>query len=241
MADIFTKPFTDRSKWQHALRLIAHTDAFHTSKVARGNPKPTETAAAPAKETTPASEELAKSLLKSKDFTYDALEELLQSMFAAGKRTFRAMQQRDKRSQHLVFGAFAHGPFCGVMNRTLLYPTCVKYINQFLAKQLPKTMTWSTFALSSKCALWFIPMRATWQVPLTVHSLWAKAKVVVYASKMRGVIVPSKPSRARTSKSSCATPAASLFVFLRNSTMQCNHGQGFDFLWLVTPRVLCLT
>ena len=102
VADIFTKPFTDRSKWQHALRLIAHTDAFHTSKVARGNPKPTETAAAPAKETTLASEELAKSLFKSKDFTYDALEELLQSMFAAGKSTFRAMQQRNKRSQHLV-------------------------------------------------------------------------------------------------------------------------------------------
>ena len=67
VADIFTKPFTDRSKWQHALRLIARNDAFHTSKVARGNPKPTENAATPAKESSPASEELANSLLKSKD------------------------------------------------------------------------------------------------------------------------------------------------------------------------------
>ena len=33
VADIFTKPFTDRSKWQHALRLIVHNDDFHTSKV----------------------------------------------------------------------------------------------------------------------------------------------------------------------------------------------------------------
>ena len=148
VADIFTKPFTDCSKWQHALRLIARTDAFNTSKVARGNPKPTENAATPAKETVPASEELAKSLLKSNDFTYDALEKLLQSMFAEGKSTLRAMQQRTKRSQHLVFGAFARGTFCGVTNCTLLYPICVKYINQFLAKQLPKTMTWSTFALS---------------------------------------------------------------------------------------------
>ena len=150
VADIFTKPFTDRSKWQHALRLIAHNDAFHTSKVARGNPKPTETAAAPAKESSPASEELANSLLKSKDFTYDALEKLLKAMFAEGKSTFRAIQRREKRSQHLVFGAYAHGPFCGITNRTLLYPKCVKYINQFLAKQLPKTMTWSTFALSQQ-------------------------------------------------------------------------------------------
>ena len=150
VADIFTKPFTDRSKWQHALRLIAHNDAFHTSKVARGNPKPTENAATPAKEVSPASEELANSLLKSKDFTYDALEKLLKAMFAEGKSTFRAIQRREKRSQHLVFGAYAHGPFCGITNRTLLYPKCVKYINQFLAKQLPKTMTWSTFALSQQ-------------------------------------------------------------------------------------------
>ena len=147
VADIFTKPFTDRPKWQHALRLIAHTDAFHTSKVARGNPKPTQSLATPAKET-PESEELAKSLLKSKEFTYDAVEKLLQSMFKEGKSTFRAMQQRTKRSKHLVFGAFAHGPFCGITNRTALYPNCVKYINQFLGKQLPKTMTWSTFAIS---------------------------------------------------------------------------------------------
>ena len=68
MADIFIKTFIDRSKWQHALRLIARNDAFRTSKVARGNPKPTENAATPAKESTPASEELANSLLKSKDF-----------------------------------------------------------------------------------------------------------------------------------------------------------------------------
>ena len=66
VADIFTEPFTDRSKWQHALRLLAHNDGFHTSKVARGNPKPTENATTPAKESTPASEELANSLLKSK-------------------------------------------------------------------------------------------------------------------------------------------------------------------------------
>ena len=135
---------------QHALRLIAHNDAFHTSKVARGNPKPTENAATPAKESSPASEELANSLLKSKDFTYDALEKLLKAMFAEGKSTFRATQRREKRSQHLVFGAYAHGPFCGITNRTLLYPKCVKYINQFLAKQMPKTMTWSTFALSQQ-------------------------------------------------------------------------------------------
>ena len=150
VADIFTKPFTDRSQWQHALRLIAHNDDFHTSKVARGNPKPTENAATPAKESSPASEEPANSLLKSKDFTCDALEKLLKAMFAEGKSTFRAIQRREKRSQHLVFGAYAHGPFCGIKNRTLLYPKCVKYINQFLAKQLPKTMTWSTFALSQQ-------------------------------------------------------------------------------------------
>ena len=71
-------------------------------------------------------------------------------MFAEGKSTFRAIQRRDKRSQHLVFGAYAHGPFCGITNRTLLYPKCAKYINQFLAKQLPKAMTWSTFALSQQ-------------------------------------------------------------------------------------------
>ena len=120
------------------------------SKVARGNPKPTENAATPAKESSPASEELANSLLKSKDFTYDALEKLLKAMFAEGKSTFRAIQRREKRSHHLVFDAYAHGPFCGITNRTLLCPKCVKYINQFLAKQLPKTMTWSTFALSQQ-------------------------------------------------------------------------------------------
>ena len=71
-------------------------------------------------------------------------------MFAEGRSTFRAIQRRDKCSQHLVFGANAHVPCCGITNGTLLYPTCVKYINQFLGKQLPKTMTWSTFALSQQ-------------------------------------------------------------------------------------------
>ena len=151
------------------------------------------------------------------------------------------MQQRTKRSQHLVFGAFARGPFCGITNRTMLCPTCVKYINPFLGKQFPKTMTWSTFALSKQGRAMLHTDVHNLAGSTNCAFLWAKAKVVVCVSRMRGVIVPSKPSRARTSKSSCTTPAASLFVFLLNSTTQCNHGQGFDFLWLVIPQVLCLT
>ena len=225
VADMFTKPFTDRAKWQHALRLIARNDAFHTSKVARGNPKPTENAATPAKESSPASEELANSLLKSKDFTYDALEKLLTAMFAEGKSTFRAIQRREKRSQHFVFGAYARGPFCGITNRTLLFP---KY--QFLAKQLPKSMTWSTFALSQQVkAETHTDARNLAGSTNCAFSMRQSKGGGLYVED-EGATAPSKPSRARTLKSSCATPAASPFVFLLNSTMQCNHGQGFVFL-----------
>ena len=89
MADIFTKPFTDRAKWQHALRLIARSDSFHTSKVARGNLSQRRQVqrhlATPFTDTSSTSEILAASLLKSKDYSYDALEKLLGMIFEDGK------------------------------------------------------------------------------------------------------------------------------------------------------------
>ena len=71
-------------------------------------------------------------------------------MFQEGKSHFRAMQKRGKRSRRLVYGAYAHGPFCGITSRMLCHPMCVKYINQFLSKHLPKGVTWSTFAITKQ-------------------------------------------------------------------------------------------
>ena len=70
--------------------------------------------------------------MKSKDYSYDALEKLLGMIFEDGK----------------CLAHFAHGPFCGITNRALSCPQCVEYINQFLVRVLPKGMTWSTFAIT---------------------------------------------------------------------------------------------
>ena len=134
-------------------------------------------------------------------------------MFAEGKSTFRAIQRREKRFQRLVFGACAHGPFCGITNRTLLYPKCVKYINQFLAKQLPKTMTWSTFALSQQVKA---------ETHTDAHNLAGSTNCAfsMCQSKGGGLCIEDEggnrtiqTKQARTFKSNCTTPAASLFVF----------------------------
>ena len=80
VADRFPKPFTDRTKSQRALRLIARSDAFrsfHTCKVARGNPKPAEPTATPAAEAIQTCESMAAALLKSKGYSDDALEKVI--------------------------------------------------------------------------------------------------------------------------------------------------------------------
>ena len=71
-ADVFTKPFTEKSKWVHALRLIGHTSNAHAGCKPVSSKGEVKTTAAAMSDGIQAVEDFAKSALESKklDFPY---------------------------------------------------------------------------------------------------------------------------------------------------------------------------
>ena len=113
VADVFTKPFTDRGKWKHALKLIAHDGAIESHSQARGNPKPFVGEEQNTKKTTPAAstdpEAMAQVLLKAKDFSYKAAERLAHMLLAEPQNRARNIIDIKGGSKYLVFGCWVHG------------------------------------------------------------------------------------------------------------------------------------
>ena len=148
VADVFTKPFTDRGKWRHALKLIAHTGDLALGKTATGNRKPESGAKdppkvdePPAKPSVPALEHpetIAEDLLSRKEFSYKALEKLARSLMCEKQVKTRSIMSMDKSAKYLVFGSWVHGGMHGVTDRTLRFPKAVTYLTSFVKHIAPK-------------------------------------------------------------------------------------------------------
>ena len=74
-ADVFTKPFTEKNKWVHALKLIGHTSSAHAGCKPVSKVEVAEKGSVTAgPDGTKVVEEFAKKALRSKDFGYETFE-----------------------------------------------------------------------------------------------------------------------------------------------------------------------
>ena len=163
VADIFTKPFADRAKWLHALRLINHnltgdqggepakdSDSHLLSRpyVCAGvSTEPSAKVVA---------QELALQRLKAKDFSYKALQEIIESLHVfQTRKQRRAIKSKDDKAFYLVFGQWVHGGLQGVTHLSNKHPEVCHYLCAFVAHHAPKDFTWTSLVVSRQTEVSF--------------------------------------------------------------------------------------
>ena len=156
VADIFTKPFADRAKWLRALRLINHNlTGDQGGKPAKDSDshllsRPYVCAGV---STEPSAKvnalELALKHLQSKDFSFKALQEVIESLQAfQTRKQRRAIKSKDSHAFYHVFGQWVHGGLQGVTQLSQKNPEICKYLCSFVAHHAPKDFTWTSLVVS---------------------------------------------------------------------------------------------
>ena len=95
-------------------------------------------------------ETVAANFLKLQRITYDNILEAVMKAELKPQRKSRDCAvgfEESKGVESWVFGAYGHGPKCGLTSRTTQYPNLVTLINRFMKQELP-TATWSSFSVS---------------------------------------------------------------------------------------------
>eukprot|EP00439_Symbiodinium_sp_Y106_P070844 s93_g12.t1 len=92
-------------------------------------------------------EALATQLLKSRSYTFQDIEPLLQKVTSMSFGNQRSLAQGHQAKYH-TFGLYAHGNQYGITNKTQALPQVSRYINQWLRHQLPQGACWSSFVVS---------------------------------------------------------------------------------------------
>ena len=121
-ADVFTKPFTEKSKWIHALRLIGHTSSAHAGCKPVSSKGEAKTTAAALSDGIKVVEDFAKSALESNklDFpTFEKLASLVRHHLKSSLSRARPLMTQDTQSSYLVFGAWVRGGLFGITKKTL--------------------------------------------------------------------------------------------------------------------------
>ena len=150
-ADAFTKPFTEKSKWIHALRLIGHTSSAHAGCKPVSSKGEVKTTTAAMSDGIKVVEDYAKSALESKklDFpTFEKLASLIRHHLKSSLSRARPLMTQDNQSSYLVFGAWVHGGLFGITKKTLSHSWLCKYVNAFVEKSSPKGFTWTSFVFN---------------------------------------------------------------------------------------------
>ena len=135
VADIFTKPFADKSKWEHAMKLINHvrvetklkpggkdSDAHVVSK-----PHLTAAASTPTRRSTDQAEDLATRLIQKQDFSDTALNNSIK---------FYSRRLRPGQVQHHLTKA------------TLKYPSTTIFLNRCVAAR--SNHNWTRLVIKTK-------------------------------------------------------------------------------------------
>ncbi|CAE7403505.1 Wrn [Symbiodinium sp. CCMP2592] len=153
VADVFTKPFTEKNKWTHALKLIGHTTSANIagckpeSKVEVDN----KVSVAAAPDAAKIVEDFAKQSFEANDYsfkTFEKLAGLIRTNLKASLAKPRSFMASEKISKYLVFGAWVHGGCFGITNRTKHYPWICRYVNEFVKRSSPKGFTWTSFVFN---------------------------------------------------------------------------------------------
>ena len=156
VADIFTKPFADRTKWLHALRLINHNlTGDQGGKPAKDSDshllsRPYVCAGVSAEPSAKVNaQELALQRLQSQDFSFKALQEKIESLQAfQTRKQRRAIKSKDSQAFYHVFGQWVHGGLQGVTQLSQKNPEICRYLCSFVAHHAPKNFTWTSLVVS---------------------------------------------------------------------------------------------
>ena len=151
VADIFTKPFSERGKWEHALMLINHVR--EDEKPAE---KPGRDAQAQAKKSQAAAaiqeiEMIASELSRLKSYECFSLERLCEEMSTskAAKKSKRLRIDSKHNGFYQVYGAWTHGGMQGVTRSVHLFPMVTRYLNEFVrARCNDPAFTWTSIVIS---------------------------------------------------------------------------------------------
>ena len=123
VADIFTKPFAEKGKWHHALKLINHLDVpkppWLNKKDKDSNAhivaKPQVLAALAGRPV----HELASQLRRNKDFSHSALRSVMEALPKSNKKHMRKMIDNfAPSSSYTLFGQYTHGGLQGITKAT---------------------------------------------------------------------------------------------------------------------------
>ena len=154
VADVFTKPFTERITWIHALKLIAPT----TKTVDHAPDRKSKSAAAPAsppltKISQEQVEEAAKILNKAGRYDFDDFEQVAEMMHDAlrmsNSRLRRCIGTDDQKApKYFVFGLWTHAGCFGITKRTQQFPNLCRYMNEFVKHHAPRSFTWSSLVVN---------------------------------------------------------------------------------------------
>ena len=151
VADIFTKPFAEKTKWLHALRLINHNLC---SDVAQNGgqdsdshlvAKPTIAAAGHGR---PSLESVAQDLLRVKDFSYHGLCSLASDFPTKVSKRRKSRLATTEDSYYHNWGFFSFSGMQGITNITKRFPDTCLYLNEWIRKHARKGFTWTSIAVN---------------------------------------------------------------------------------------------
>ena len=134
VADIFTKPFAERGKWEHALRLINHVsenrDEPPAEKPGRATTAEKHRTKAAAAEAVEEVEMIASELLRLKAFDCAGLERIFDALIQNnfGKKSKRRRIDSRTNGFYQVFGTWTHGGMQGITKTTIQYPMLIRYL-----------------------------------------------------------------------------------------------------------------
>ena len=154
VADIFTKPFADRSKWEHALGLIAHVwtkDQGGTGKFPKSTApqEPTPVVHAHPVVQPEDAGHLAQQLSKDRNHTAKALEQLAACMYPTKRKTRRKMIKTDPKGYYHIFGQWTYGGMQGITKATQEWKTIAQYLNDFVRAHAPPDFTWTSLVFNN--------------------------------------------------------------------------------------------
>ena len=160
VADIFTKPFTDRAKWENALSLIYHRNVGSSAKdsdnhlVAKpqvhatpADPSPLQRDAAYTKVFQDI-EQLAHRLDEGQDYSPKALEQVAELLSLIKTKRNRQILKTNSQSFYRVFVAWTHGGCQGITGLTKKLPRVVQYVNNYIKQKAPPGFQHTSFVIS---------------------------------------------------------------------------------------------
>ena len=172
VADIFTKPFAEKSKWYHALRLISHVDVPKPpwlNKKGKGSDahivaKHQVLAALAGRPV----HEFAAQLQKDKDFSRKALRSVIESLPKSNKKHMRKMiDNSNSSSSYTLFGQYTHGGLQGITKATQSHAEVCRYLNSLVRHHAPEDFRWTSIVISINAKASYMPMSTICQGHVT--------------------------------------------------------------------------